>query len=83
MYKVYILKSRVDGSYYVGCTKNLDKRLKVHNSRKTRSLRNKVPLEMVYKEDYTCAVDAYARERQIKSYKGGLAFKKLINGGFA
>ena len=80
MHYVYILKSFKDGSYYIGCTSNLNKRLKVHNLGKTRSLKNKRPLEIIYKEDYTSATEAFARERQIKSYKGGIAFKKLLGG---
>jgi putative endonuclease len=83
MYYVYILKSKVDKSYYIGCTKNLNQRLKRHNAGKTKSLRNRRPLEIVYKEDYTSATEAFAREKKIKSYKGGVAFKKLINGGVA
>ena len=79
MYSVYILKSLKDGSFYIGCTSNLPERIKVHNSGKTRSLKHKRPLEIVYKEDYTNATEAFVREKQIKSYKGGNAFKKLIN----
>lgn len=83
MYQVYILKSIADKSYYVGCTQNLEQRLRAHNSGKTKSLRNKRPLEIVYKEDYTDATEAFKREKQIKSYKGGDAFKKLVSGGVA
>ena len=78
MYQVYILKSLVDGSHYIGCTQNLGQRLRTHNSGKTRSLKNKRPLEIIYKEDYTDATRAFKRERQIKSYKGGDAFRKLV-----
>lgn len=38
---------------------------------------------IVYFEKYYNAKDAYKREKQIKSYKGGNEFKKLINGGVA
>lgn len=54
-----------------------------HNSGKTLSLKNRRPLEIIYFEEYDSQVKAYAREKQIKSYKGGLSFKKLISGGFA
>ena len=82
-YSVYILRSLKDGNYYVGCTSDLKGRIKAHNSGKTRSLKNKRPLEIVYKEDYTDATEAFAREKKVKSYKGGVAFKKLLNGGVA
>lgn len=34
--------------------------------------------EVIYVEKYDSIEDAYKREKQIKSYKGGSAFKKLI-----
>ena len=83
MYYIYILKSLVDGSYYIGCTKDLEQRLHAHNSGRTRSLKNKRPLEIIHKEDYTDATKAFKREKQIKSYKGGDAFRKLVEGGVA
>ena len=69
--------------YYIGCTSNIEQRLAEHNKGKTPSLKNRRPLEMVYVEKYDKREDAYKREKQIKSYKGGEAFKKLIIGGFA
>lgn len=79
MYSVYILQSKKDGGYYVGCTSNLYKRLLAHNSGKTVSLKNRQPLKLIYFEEYNSIEEAYKREKQIKSYKGGEAFKKLIN----
>ena len=79
MHFVYIAKSLKDNGFYVGCTNNLKKRLNYHNSGKTRSLRNRNPLKIIYTEQYFSAEEAYNREKQIKSYKGGEAFKKLIS----
>ena len=83
MYSVYILKSLKDQGYYIGCTKDLHRRVRAHNLGKTQSLKSRRPLEIIYKEDYTVAAEAFARERQIKSYNGGEAFKRLLKGGFA
>ena len=83
MYFVYILKSEKDGEYYIGCTTDLRKRLIVHNSGETQSLKHRRPLRIIYTENYPTASEAYNREKQIKSYKGGGAFKKLISGGVA
>ena|SRR3989338_6413476 len=85
MHFVYILKSKKDRGYYIGCTSDLRKRLKAHNSGKTTSLRCRLPLEIVYYERYDNIEDAYRREKQIKSYRGGEAFKKLLSksGGVA
>jgi len=72
-----------DKGFYIGCTADLMKRLRKHNSGKTLSLKNRRPLKLVYSEEYSQAEDAYKREKQIKKYKGGEAFKKLIKGGVA
>ena len=84
MYYVYILQSKKDKKHYIGCTSNLAKRILAHNSGKTQSLKHRRPLEVVYFEQYNDVTEAYKREREIKSYKGGILFKKLLKqGGFA
>ncbi|MBI3638648.1 GIY-YIG nuclease family protein [Candidatus Wolfebacteria bacterium] len=79
MYYVYILKSKRTGKYYIGYTNNLEKRLKVHNSGKTKSLVRHIPLEIIQIEEYKFYQEARRREKQIKKYKSGEAFKKLLN----
>jgi putative endonuclease len=81
MYYVYILKSLKDGGFYIGCSENPKKRLVEHNKGKTLSLKSRRPLELVYFEKYDKVEDAYRREKQIKSYKSGNAFKDLIKKG--
>ncbi len=77
---VYILRSLRDGKYYIGYTSNLERRLKEHNSGRQRSTRNRAPFELVYYEEYESKSEAMKRERQLKSYKGGEAFRRLIEG---
>jgi len=77
-WSVYILQSERDSGYYIGCTNNLERRLEEHNSGLTKSLRYRTPIRVMYVEVYTKQREAYAREKQIKKYKGGVAFKKLI-----
>ena len=81
MYIVYILQSQKDSGFYIGCTTNLPQRLQQHNSGKTLSLKNRRPLHIVYEEKFSDSKLAYQREKQIKSYKGGIAFRNLLNGG--
>jgi putative endonuclease len=78
MYKVYIIKSDISGKYYVGHTKDLMNRLNRHNKGLVRSTKSGVLWKIVYAEDYIDKNSAYRREMQIKSYKGGMAFKKLV-----
>ncbi len=77
-YFVYILKSLKDGRYYIGSTGNVEDRLKFHNSGLQRSTRHRVPFVVVYVEVKASKAEALKREKQIKSYKGGVAFKKLV-----
>lgn len=75
---VYILKSLVDKGYYIGISKDLNKRLQDHNKGKTRSTKNRKPFVLVYSEEYENYSLARIREKEIKSYKGGSKFKELI-----
>jgi len=83
MYTVYIIQSQKNGKYYIGYTNNLDGRLLHHNSGATRSTQSGRPWKIIHTEVFDDKRLAWLRERQIKSYKGGQAFKKLLNGGVA
>ena len=78
MFRVYILKSLDYNRYYVGHTANLEKRLKEHNTGKVRSTKAYKYWKIVYSEIKQNKKEAYRREMQIKSFKHGEAFKKLI-----
>lgn len=78
MFFVYIIKSKKNAKYYTGFTSDLKKRLKYHNAEKNKSTRQGVPWELIRQEYFNTKKEAWLRERQIKNYKGGEAFKKLI-----
>jgi putative endonuclease len=79
MWHVYILKSKKDNGYYIGCTSNLVRRIKEHNQGYNYSTKNRLPLVLVYTKEYFSRKEGFAREKQIKQYKGGKAFKRLID----
>ena len=79
MYFVYILKSQKPERFYVGCTSNLKRRIDEHNLGKVVSTKAYAPWSLIYVENYSSRTTAFEREKQIKSYKGGRAFKSLIN----
>ncbi len=79
MYYVYIIRSLKDGGYYIGYTNNLERRLQDHNRGKCKSVKYRGSFELVCKEGFETKLEACRRERQIKRFKGGEAFKKLIN----
>ena len=77
-YYVYIIQSLKDGKYYIGSSSNVVERLNYHNAGLQRSTRNRTPFILVYTEEVENKEAALIREKQIKSYKGGEGFKKLL-----
>ena len=79
-YYVYILKSKKDNKHYIGSTSDVNARIQYHNQGKQRSTKSRIPFELIYTEEYSTKTEAERREKEIKSYKGGNSFKKLIEG---
>jgi putative endonuclease len=77
---VYILQSQKDNKYYIGETADVAARLIFHNSGKQRSTKNRTPFIIILIEEFENRQQALQREKQIKSWKGGNAFKLLISG---
>ena len=66
---VYILRCN-DDSLYTGWTKNLEKRLKVHSSGKgAKYTKARLPVDIVYYEEFEDKIDAMKREYEIKQLK--------------
>jgi predicted GIY-YIG superfamily endonuclease len=67
MYYLYLLRCS-DNSLYCGQTKNLEKRIKEHNSlhSKSKYTRSKRPVELVYFEKYKTINEVLKREFEIK-----------------
>lgn len=78
MFYVYVLKIKNTGRYYIGQTQDLTKRLEKHQRGETKSMKNRGEFELVHVERYSSRSDAMKREKDIKSYKGGEAFKRLL-----
>ncbi len=65
---VYILRC-ADGSFYTGCTTNLDQRLGEHQAGETTGYTaTRLPVEMVWADEFQDVVDAISTERQIKGW---------------
>ena len=77
---VYILQSLKDRKYYVGETADVNARLIFHNSGKQRSTKNRIPFQLVLSEIFSSRSQALRREKEIKSWKGGIKFKALVFG---
>jgi putative endonuclease len=79
MFVVYILYSSKLDRYYIGHTENIENRLMLHNAGKVRSTKNGIPWVIKHIENFNNRNDVYRRELQIKKFKSGRAFIKLIN----
>ena len=66
MYYVYILKSKIDDSFYTGSTNNLKRRFYEHNSGLVFSTKIRKPFELIYYEAYRDDKDARKREKNLK-----------------
>ena len=66
-YLVYILRCG-DGSLYTGCTNDLPRRLRAHQSgRGAKYTRSRLPVELVYREPAADRSAALRREAAIKA----------------
>jgi putative endonuclease len=69
MYYTYILRSIINGRYYIGSTSNIARRLADHNSSNTHSTKPYRPWYLLYSESFETLAEARNRERVIKSWK--------------
>ena len=78
MLTTYILKSLKRDWYYIGHTLDKEFRLKCHNEGRVKSTKPYRPFVIIYSENFKTRSEAFKREQQLKKFKHGEAFKKLI-----
>ena len=76
---VYVLKSLVDGRFYVGMTQDIAKRLKAHNSGKGKSTKGFRPWVKIHEETFSDRITARQREKYLKSGYGKQWLKNKYN----
>ena len=77
-YFVYIIKSLVDGTYYIGSTKDLSERIERHNHGRSKYTNAKRPWELVYSEEHPDRSSAIKRENEIKRRKSKDYIESLV-----
>jgi putative endonuclease len=82
MYFVYILKSKIDNSFYIGQTNDLNKRLEYHNQGLSKYTRRKMPWILVYFEEFNTRSVAIKRERFLKKQRNRNFYNSLIKNWF-
>jgi len=78
MFYCYILKSSLVTAYYIGSCKDIEKRIKLHNSKLVPSTKRYAPWILVYNESFDTLSQARKHEAKIKSWKSRSAIEKLI-----
>ncbi|MBF0433148.1 MAG: GIY-YIG nuclease family protein [Fibrobacteria bacterium] len=78
---LYVLQCG-DKTYYTGCTTNLEQRVLEHQSGKHEGYTlSRLPVKLVYSQEFTHINDAIAMERKIKKWSQAKK-EALINGNF-
>lgn len=77
-YFVYILLSEKDNRLYVGCTSDLEGRLKRHQSGQVLATKFRRPLTLIYSESLEDKAKAFNRERFLKSLWSARFKKNLV-----
>ena len=70
MHFVYILEC-ADKTLYVGCTNDIERRIKQHNESKSGARYTKIrrPVKLLYTEQFKTLKSARSREAEIKSWR--------------
>lgn len=78
MIYTYILQSKKSGRLYTGCTNNLRKRFSLHNDGRSTHTKKEGPWKLIYYEACVDSVDAYAREKYLKTGMGKRYIKNRL-----
>jgi putative endonuclease len=74
---VYVIRSYKDGRFYVGMTKDLERRIQEHESGKTKSTKGFRPWKLIFTESFPNFSEARKREKYLKSGSGKEYIKKM------
>ncbi len=77
MWHVYILKCN-DGTYYTGCTGNLDERISRHKSGSVSYTSSRLPIELVTYCAFSSKYKAFDFEKYLKSGSGKAFTRKRL-----
>ncbi len=78
---MYILRCK-DGSYYTGSTTDLERRIWQHqNGEGAHYTKKRLPVELVYYEEYSNITEAFYREKQVQGW-GRKKKQALIEGHY-
>lgn len=78
MHHVYLIEGKPKGTWYIGYTTDLKRRLLEHNNHKNISTSKERQWMLIYCETYVHKMDALGREKFLKSGSGWRFLKKQL-----
>ena len=83
MFYVYVIRSEIDGRFYVGLCVDLERRIREHNAGKTFSTKGYCPWKLFFFEQYSTRMEARLREKFLKGGSGKEFIKTKWSGSSA
>jgi len=78
MASVYILESKKNGRYYIGSATNIEKRVGKHKRGEVHTTKRFLPIELVFKQDYSDIKIAKKIEYKLKRLKRKDYLQKIV-----
>ena len=78
IFYTYVLYSKKFNRMYIGHSNNIERRIKEHNSGKTKSTKAYIPWKLVHKEMHKTRKEAVTREKYLKSGIGRELLKNKV-----
>jgi putative endonuclease len=78
-YFTYIIQSLSSGKLYIGQTKDLSKRLTLHNSNQVLSTKHNGPWKIIYFREFNQRMEAMMLENKLKKWKNRERILSWIN----
>lgn len=78
---VYILQSVKNGSYYIGSTIDLDRRVVEHSAGFVTATRKLLPVEIIFFQKYKTIKQARQIEYKLKRFKSRKIIEQIISDG--
>lgn len=78
-YYVYILRSLTNNDIYIGSTKNVKHRIKLHNLGKVKSTKAYRPWKLLEYQEFNSRSEAVKQERFLKNHQQKELLKKRYN----
>jgi putative endonuclease len=78
---VYILKSLTNGRFYIGSTKDLERRMREHSTGRSTYTRGAGPFELIFRQEYEELALARKIEFKLKRFKNKAIIEKIIMEG--